>query len=110
MRIHLQLNGNFSYFSTRSFTLDEQLNWDDYPVVYLTPDSDRWDPQATHYADAEAVMIDNCGEIVDRECIKTTIFESADISDLSHVHGRSMKTQLMPSCNMMTPSTLENRC
>jgi hypothetical protein len=32
MRIHLQLNGTFSYFPTRSLTLDEQLNWDDYPV------------------------------------------------------------------------------
>jgi hypothetical protein len=29
-------------------------------VVYLTPDCDRWDPQATHYADAEAGMINNC--------------------------------------------------
>ena len=37
MRIHLQLNGTFSYFPTRSLTLDEQLNWDDYPVVYLIP-------------------------------------------------------------------------
>ncbi len=71
MRIHLQLNGTFSYFPTRSLTLDKQLNWDDYPVVYLTPDSDRWDPQAMHYADAEAAMIDNCGEVVDRERVKT---------------------------------------
>ena len=31
------------------------------PVVYLTPDCDWWDPQATHYADAEAAMINNCG-------------------------------------------------
>ena len=80
MRIHLQLNGTFSYFPTRSLTLDEQLNWDNYPVVYLTPDSDRWDPQAMHYADAEAAMIDNCGEVVDRERVKTTLFEAADIS------------------------------
>lgn len=51
-------------------------------MVYLTPDSDRWDPQATHYADAEAAMVDNCGEVVDRERIKTTIFEAADISEM----------------------------
>ena len=82
MRIHLQLSGIFSYFPTRSLTQEEQMNWDDYPVVYLTPDSDRWDPQATHYADAEAAMIDNCGEIVDRERIKTTIFEEADIGEM----------------------------
>ena len=81
MRIHLQLNGTFSYFPTRLLTLDERLNWDNYPVVYLTPDSDRWGPQATHYADAEAAMIDNCGEFVDRERVKTTLFEAADISE-----------------------------
>ena len=82
MRIHLQLNGTFSYFPTRSLTLDKQLHWDDYPVVYLTPDSDRWDPQATHYADAEAAMIDNCGEVVDQERVKTTLFEATDISEM----------------------------
>jgi hypothetical protein len=48
MMIHLQLTGTFSYFPTRLLTLDQQLNWDDYPVVYLTPDCDQWDPQTTH--------------------------------------------------------------
>ena len=27
-------------------------------------------------------MIDNCGEVVDRERIKTTLFEAADISEM----------------------------
>jgi hypothetical protein len=33
MMIHLQLNGAFSYFPTQLLILDQQLNWDDYPVV-----------------------------------------------------------------------------
>ena len=82
MRIHLQLNGTFSYFPTRSLTLDEQLNWDDYPVVYLTPDSTQWDPHATHYADAEAAMIDNCGDIVDRSTTRKILFDEADIATM----------------------------
>ena len=34
-----------------------------FPVVNLTPDSDQWEPQATHYNDAEAAMIHNSGGI-----------------------------------------------
>jgi hypothetical protein len=30
LRIHLQLNGIFSYFNTRPLTLEEQENWIDY--------------------------------------------------------------------------------
>ncbi len=33
MMIHLQLNGAFSYFPTQLLILDQQLNWDNYPVV-----------------------------------------------------------------------------
>jgi len=44
MHIHMELNGIFSYFLTCQLTLDEMEYWDRYPVVYLTPDSDRWDP------------------------------------------------------------------
>jgi len=43
LRIHLQLNGTFSYFVTRLLTFEEQENWENYPVVYLTPDSEQWD-------------------------------------------------------------------
>ena len=82
MRIHLQLNGTFSYFPTRALTVDEQERWDEYPVVYLTPDSDRWDPQATHYADAEAAMLDSGGDIVNRDTTMSTVFDDADIAEM----------------------------
>jgi hypothetical protein len=82
MRIHLQLNGTFSYFPTRPLTLEEQENWDDFPVVYLTPDGDRWDPQATHYSDAESSMLDNSGQLVDCDWTNLTIFDEADISGM----------------------------
>jgi len=82
MRIHLQLNGTFSYFPTRPLTLEEQENWDDFPVIYLTPDGDRWNPQATHYGDAESSMLDNSGQLVDCDWTNLTIFDEADISGM----------------------------
>ncbi len=62
--------------------MDEQENWEDYPVIYMTPDSDRWDPQATHYADGEAVMIGHSGEVVNCQRTIQTVFETADISKM----------------------------
>ena len=81
MRIHLQLNGTFSYFPTSPLTLEEQKNWDGFPVVYLTPDGDRWDPQATHNGDAESSMLDN-SQLVDCDWTNLTIFDEADISGM----------------------------
>ncbi len=49
-------------------------------MVFLTPDSDRWNPHATHYAEAKAAMLDSGGNIVTRERAKTTIFDEVDIS------------------------------
>jgi hypothetical protein len=46
------------------------------------PDGDRWDPQATHYADAEASMLDDSGELVDCDWTNLTIFDTADISGM----------------------------
>ena len=82
LRIHLQLNGTFSYFVSRSLTLEEQEHWENYPVVHLTPDSDQWDPHALHFAEAEAAMLDSSGEIVGRRKRNRNLFEEADISVL----------------------------
>ena len=46
------------------------------------PYGDQWDPQATHYADAEASMLDNSGELVDCEKVNWTIFDTADNSEM----------------------------
>jgi hypothetical protein len=47
MHIHMALDGIFLYFLTRQLTLDEMEYWERYPVVYLTPDTDRWDPNTS---------------------------------------------------------------
>ena len=64
MRIYIQLDGTFSQFPTWSLTLDGQERWDEFPAVFLTPDSDQWEPQATHYDNVAAAMIYNSGGII----------------------------------------------
>jgi hypothetical protein len=46
--------------------LDGQERWDEFPAVFLTPDSDQWEPQAqaTHYDNVAAAMIHNSGGII----------------------------------------------
>jgi hypothetical protein len=78
----MQLNGTFSYFVSRSLTLEEQEHWEIYPVVHLTPDSDQWDHRASHFAEAEAAMMDSSGEIVGRRKRNRNLFEEADRSVL----------------------------
>ena len=84
LRIHLQLHGTFSYFATRALNDEEIANWENYPVVNLTPDSDSWDPHSMHFADAEASMMDCNGEIVGQRKRDRTIFEreEAEVSEL----------------------------
>jgi hypothetical protein len=44
--------------------LDGQERWDEFPAIFQTPDSDQWEPQATHYDDAVAAMIHNSDGII----------------------------------------------
>ena len=50
--------------------------------MYLTPDSDQWDPHATHFAEAEAAMLDCNEEIGGQRKRNWDLFEEADISEL----------------------------
>jgi hypothetical protein len=55
LRIPLQLWGIFSYFHTRIPTQDE-IKYGD--PIFLTPDSDNWDPYSEHFSDNEDSMLD----------------------------------------------------
>ena len=85
MHIHLDLNGIFSYFPTRQLTLDEMEYWENYPVVYLTPDSDRWDPNTSAYSEMEASMLDADGYIIDRSPSNRMIVDDMDV-DISSLY------------------------
>ncbi len=67
MRIHLKLNGNFSYFTTCNLIQEEMDHWETYPIVILAPDRDLWDPRSNHYADQEAATLDPNGLIANHD-------------------------------------------
>ena len=64
LRIHLQLQGILSYFWTCPLRLEEQENWEAYPIIFITPDGDSWDPHSSHFVDEEAAMVDHYGVLV----------------------------------------------
>ena len=55
LKIPLQLWGIFSFFHTRKPTEDEISTCD---KIFLTPDSENWDPYSDHFAQNEESMID----------------------------------------------------
>ena len=58
-------------------------NWDDYPILFITPDGNAWDPNAEHYAEQESVMLNSKGMIIERkERPPKHIFTEADIGML----------------------------
>ena len=62
----MELNGIFLYFLARQLTLDKMEFWERYPVVYLTPESDWWDPNLLDFLEQETAMLDADRYIVDR--------------------------------------------
>ena len=59
--IPLQLDGIFSYFPTREFTLDEMQNCDQIEHIFLSPDSKTWDPSSESYSINEDYLVDSGG-------------------------------------------------
>ncbi len=83
MRVHLKLNGIFSYFTTRNLIQEEMGHWETYPIVFLTADGDSWDPSSNHYADQEAAMLDPNGLIASHEEHPSKrLFTEADLGEL----------------------------
>ena len=81
MHIHMALDGIFSYFLTRQLTIDEMEYWERYPVVYLTPDTDRWDPNTSAYLEQEAAMLDADGYIIERSsCNRMILDDDLDVN------------------------------
>jgi hypothetical protein len=67
LRIHLALNGIFAFFRTRALTLEEMENWENYPIVFITPDGNAWDPNTSHFAENEAAMLNSNGLIIEHD-------------------------------------------
>ena len=62
LRIPLKLWGIFSYFHSRVPTDQEIAECD---KVFITPDSDSWDPYSDHFASNEDSLLDYNGDVID---------------------------------------------
>ena len=83
MRIHLKLQGIFSYFPTHPLSLEEQENWESYPIIFITPDGNSWDPHSSHFAEEEAATIDHYGILVVQTARPSSLmFEHVDVGKL----------------------------
>ena len=58
------MNGIFSVFDTRSLNQDEVENAENYQTVFLTPDSNAWDPYDDSYKENEDSNLDSRGRMV----------------------------------------------
>ena len=61
LRIHLDLNGTFSSFRTRTPSEEELAACD---KIFITPDSTSWDPYSTHFSENEAAMLNAEGQLI----------------------------------------------
>ncbi len=90
LRIPLKLNGTFSYFPTRSPIAADLQN---IPVLFITPDSNDWNPYAEHFASNEAAMLDSEGYMVQSKYQKKMIMDHPH-SDNYHISDVSVPRQL----------------
>ena len=63
LKIPLKLHGIFSYFDHRSPNLNEI---DHLEVLFLTPDSSKWNPNSSHFAENEESYMDCDGNVIDK--------------------------------------------
>ena len=64
MRTPFTLDGMFSVFKLHSFTNDEINNVEDFKTVFLTPDSNKWDPYDNFYKHNEDSFLDRRGRMI----------------------------------------------
>ena len=83
LRIHLKLNGVFSYFWCIKLTHDEIDKWEEHNVVFLTQDAESWNPNNEYCAEVDDGMLDVDGDITMRAAReKNELISAADISSL----------------------------
>ena len=75
MRVHLGLNGIFSYFNCRAISADEMKDWRKHKVIKSTPLGARWDPYNPVYQEEEDAMLDGRGKVLQKTPDRTARFD-----------------------------------
>ena len=89
IRIPLQLHGVFSYFPTRRPTESEL---EECQKVFITPDSQDWNPHCQSYDNNERSMLDFEGNMAenDRRSAEKVVFEDEDDNPDAHVSSATV--------------------
>ncbi len=54
-------------------------NWENYPIVFITPDGNAWDPNTSHFAENKAAMLDSNDLIIEHDTrLPQVLFIEAD--------------------------------
>jgi hypothetical protein len=58
-------------------------NWENYPIIFITPNGNAWDPNTSHFAQNEAAMLDSNGLIIELGTwLPRVLFIEADLEKL----------------------------
>ncbi len=63
--------------------MEEMENWENYLIVFITPDGNAWDPNTSHFTENEAAMLDSIGLIIEQDTRPPQVlFTEADLGKL----------------------------
>ena len=68
--IPLKIEGIFSVFETRQLNATEIAETGEYDIVFISPDTDSWNPNCETWGDQEDFMLDQDGDIIQYEVKK----------------------------------------
>ena len=98
LSIPLRLNGTFSYFHSRIPTFDEVKFKD---PIFLTPDSDNWDPYAEHFTTNEESMVDWEGNMAPKRHRKEHVLD-LNVSVDESTYDSAVEAATISSFNAMS--------
>ena len=96
LRIPLGLNGIFSHFHTRKPIISEI---DTCEAIFLTPDSDNWDPYSDHYSRNEDAMVDWEGNVIEAPSLDQPITSFNLENELDSIIEASISSTFIPDTN-----------
>ena len=91
-RIPFTLDGTFSVFKSRSLKNEEINNVEDFETVFLTPDSNKWDPYDKSYKHNEDSFLDHRGRMIPpSNHNKRTLIDYLDCSEVRDGNNNDME-------------------
>ena len=95
-------------FDTRSLTEDKIENAKNYPTIFITPGSNRWDPYDESYKLNKDSYLDNRGDmILTITATQNTIVVDADLSEVVADYVWNKKGEISSIDSILNTSIVE---